>query len=270
MTTNKTFDLNADLVERAARDMLGISTDGVRLSLPDMVWLLVRTVTTGRQVGGIVLYDDELTEARQRLGKLLDVAAAGGWRGMDLLDTLMAKGAATERLEALARKAGTYCDNRPDLLDAMFKEQFGDDAAHCIERRTSDAPRPQALPPSQPAVTLRRPMAEHFKACADDDGEPFYVMTTEATLLMVAQTGHDPAQARDCDDGGATARKAVDGVLKAAAQAGYSRTEALRQMLTRGPYGIETMSAIEHLTGECGADVIVRGMRATGFNFEGA
>lgn len=270
MTTNKTFDLNADLVERAARDMLGISTDGANFSLPDMVWLLVRTVTTGRQVGGIVLYDHELAEARQRLGKLLDVAVAGGWRGMDLLDTLMTKGAATERLEALARKAGAYCDNRPDLLDVLFKEQFGDEVAQCVERRTTHAPRLQALPPIKPAVTLRRPMHEHFKERTDDGGEPFYVMTTEATLLMAAQTGHDPAQAGDCGDGGANARAAVAGVLKAAAEAGYSRSEALRQMLTRGPHGVETMAAIEHLTGECGADVIVRGMRATGFNFEGA
>ncbi|ACB34453.1 hypothetical protein Lcho_2187 [Leptothrix cholodnii SP-6] len=270
MTTNKTFDLTADLVERAARDMLAISTDRKTFSMPDMVWLLVRTVTTGRQVGGIVLYDDELTEARQRLGTLLDVAVAGGWRGMDLLDTLMAKGAANERLEALARKAGAYCDNRHDLLDALFKEHFGDDVAQCVERRTSDAPRPQALPPIQPAMKLRRPMHEHFKERTNEHGERFYEMTAEATLLMSAQTGHDPKESIDCGDGGAAARKLVNGVLKAAAQAGYSRTEALRQILSSGPYGVETMAAIEHLSGECGAGVIARGMRDAGFNIGGA
>ncbi|MFM2059477.1 MAG: hypothetical protein RLY71_3862 [Pseudomonadota bacterium] len=266
----KPFDFSADLVDRVARDLFGISTDGTGFSLPDTVWLLVRTVTTGRQAGGIVLDDHELAEARQRLGKLLDVAAAGGWRGMDLLDTLMTKGVASERLEALARKAGAYCDNRPDLLDTLFKELFGDEAAQCVERWTTDAPRPQAMPPIKLAVALRRPMHEHFKASIDGDGQPLYVMTTEATLLTVAQMGHAPAQAGDCVDGGAKARAAAAGVLKAAADAGYSRTEALRQMLTRGPYGVETMAAIEHLTGECGAGVIVRGMRDAGFNFRDA
>ncbi len=268
----KNFDFNPasiDLVNAAARDMLNLAEPDGGFSMPVLVWMMVRTCTTGKQVGGIVLYPEELTETRERLGKLLDVATAGGWRGMDLLDTLMSKGVASDRLEALARKAGAYCDNCPELLHELFTELFGPDAAQHVERRPSNRPQPEVLRPVKPVVTLRRPMAGHFKKAMADDGEEHYVMTPEATLLTVAQHGYDPAEARDCRDGGDAARKMVSAVLKAADEAGYSRTKALRMILTQGPYGVETMAAIEHLTGECGVDVIVRGLRAVGVKFGG-
>lgn len=261
-----------DLVEAAARDLRGIVTgpDGLA-SMADVVWMLVRTIVTGKQVGGILMYPDDLAEARARLSKLLDIAHAGGWRGIDLLETLMARGAASERLELLARKAGRYCDNRPDLLRELFTEVFGADATEMFVMQSTsvDHDAPALLPEVRSDPALRKPVSEHC-VMRVIDGEEQAVLSAEAVLVLVAQTGHDPAQAAECGDGGAKARAAVAGVLKAAGEAGYTRLAALRTMLTSGPYGRETLAACEHLTGECGPDVIVRGMEAVGFRFKGA
>lgn len=273
-TIKNLLNTTADnLAAAAAQDLRSIMTgpDG-KASMADVVWMLVRTVTTGRQMGGIIMYPDDLAEARGRLSKMLDIAIAGGWRGIDLLETLMARGAASDRLEALARKAGRHCDNRPDLLRELFAEMFGADAAESftmtMAAEDADLP-PQPLPPVRPATPLRRPMCEHI-TMGVIDGEEQAVLSAEAMVTVVAQMGHDPAQASDCADGGAKARAAVQGVLKAAAEAGYSRVQSLRTMLTSGPYGRETLAACEHLTGECGPGVITRGMGAAGFNFKGA
>jgi hypothetical protein len=259
------------MAEAAARDLHAICTSGDPeggLSMPDMTWLLVRTVTTGKQVGGLILDAEELSDARQKMSRFLDIAIAGGWRGIDLLETLIAKGVVSERLEGLARKAGGYCNNRPDLLDELFREIFGEDVSECIAHVPCTAPTPEALQPVKPAVELRNPMDQHFRLIKVD-GEEHYVMSPEATLLVAAQSGYDPSEAVDCADGGIKARAVVDSVLMRAAQVGYSRQEALRTMLTTGPYGRETLAAIEHLTGECGFDVIVRGMSEAGFRFGG-
>lgn len=260
-----------DLAAAAALDMRGIMTgpDG-HASMADVVWMLVRTVTTGRQMGGIIMYPDDLAEARGRLSKMLDIAIAGGWRGIDLLETLMARGVASDRLEALARKAGRYCDNCPDMLRELFTEVFGAEAVGALIKHVpaDERPRLHPLPEVRPAVTLRRPMSEHI-VMSVIDGEEQAMLSAEATLMTVAQIGHDPAEASDCTDGGAKARAAVEGVLQAAAEAGYSRVQSLRAMLTSGPYGRETLAAAEHLTGECGPGVITRGMGAAGFTFKG-
>lgn len=263
---------SGDLAEAAARDLRGITTGPNGLaSMADVVWMLVRTATTGKQMGGIIMYPDDLAEARARLSKMLDIAVAGGWRGIDLLETLMARGVASDRLEALARKAGRYCDNRPDLLQELFTEVFG---AETTEMFVTHIPAGEEAPPAplaevRPVAALRKPVSEHV-VMSVIDGEKEAVLSAEATLVMVAQIGHDPAQAADCRDGGQTARAAVAGVLKVAGEVGYSRLESLRAMLTSGPYGRETLVACEHLTGECGSGVIVRGMKVAGFNFKGA
>lgn len=267
---NATADFLADPEAAVSRDFASIATaPSGGANMADMVWLMTRTVATGKQLGGTILDDDELAEARRRLYALLDIAVAGGWRGIDLLETLMARGIASDRLEALARKAGRYADNRPDLLKAHFDELFGRDTSQYIKTVTTNEPRPEPLPHVRSVVKLRKPMAEHYKMTTID-GEEQAVMTVEATLMMMAQIGHDPAQAADCNDGGGKARASVEGVLKVAKEEGYSRMDTLRAMLTSGPYGRETMAAIEHLTGELGTGVIVRGMKAVGFNFRGA
>ncbi len=260
------------MAEAAARDLLAIRTAGDPdggFTMPDIVWLLVRTVATGRQIGRLILDADELADARRKLNRFLDIAIAGGWRGIDLLETLMAKGVASDRLEALARKAGRYCDNRPDLLDELLEEAFGTEAPKKVRRITTNAPLPEVLHQTLPKVVLRRSMDEHFQRKVEIDGEERICMSPEAILLMAAKMGYDPEETGDCGVGEPAALRIVDSVFNAATTAGYSRVEALRQMLTDGPHGCETMAAIEHLTGECGTEVIVRGMRAAGLNLQG-
>lgn len=260
------------MAEATAHDLHAIRTPGIPdggFAVPDVVWLLVRTVTTGRQAGGLILTSEELADAKRKMTNFLDIAIAGGWRGLDLLETLMAKGVASERLEALARKAGRYCDNRPDLIDGLFKDAFGPDISEFVHRTTTTTPAPEGLAPIGPEVVLRKPMDHHCHLSTDETGEELYFLSAEATLATIAQIGHDPQEAADATDGGCKARHAVDCVLNAAHSVGYSRVDALRQMLTAGPYGRETIAAIEHLTGECGANVIARGLAAAGFNFGG-
>lgn len=235
--------------------------------MPDVIEMLVRAVTTCRQVDGLALSADGLAEARGRLNKVLAIAHAGGWRGGDLLETSMARGVASERLDALAREAGRYADTQPDLIEAMFVDLFGAEAAaECVVRGPAAAPAPEVLAPIPSTTPLRSPVAHHFRVGAID-GNDEGVLSAEAVLVLMAEYGHDPESARDCDDGGARARAAVAGVLKAAGEAGYSRVEALRIMLTGGPFGRETLAACEHLADECGRDVISRGMAAAGINF---
>lgn len=94
------------------------------VAISDMAWQLARTVATGLQPGGIVPYEHELKADRERLQRLLKVAVAGGWQGLDLLDALMDEGKATEQLERTAREAGLACKKAPDLLDRFLNDEI--------------------------------------------------------------------------------------------------------------------------------------------------
>lgn len=261
-----------DLTERAVSDLAAARTgqDGM-FAMQDVVWILVRSLATGQQSGGVLMYPDEMAEGRRRLGRVLDIAVAGGWRGQDLLETLMARGIASERLEAIARKAGRYCDNRPDLIHALFADLFGEaEANECLAIVEGSETAPACPPDVTPKVNLRRPWAEHAKTTTGDDGEDLIFMSPEATLLIVATYGFDPAEIADSKDGGAKARQVIECVLATVATAGYSRVAGLRVMLTEGPYGLETLAAIEHMTGEIGTGAIQSGMAASGLKFRPA